>query len=172
MAVTLLRHTRPDIEPGICYGMSDLPLAATFKTEAEALFDTLPQASLVVASPLSRCRQLADYIAARKNIPLRLEPRLREMDFGRWEGQPWNDIPRAEIDAWAEDFLHARPHGGESVAMLRARTLEALGEYRRRKDNTLIVTHAGVIKAALASDETADSHATTLGFGCFVTLTD
>ena len=36
-----------------------------------------------------------------------------EMDFER--GVAWDDIPRPEIDEWGENFLHARPHGGENV---------------------------------------------------------
>ena len=52
------------------------------------------------------------------------------MDFGRWEGLPWSAVPRAELDAWAADLMHARPHGGESVAMLLARTRRALARCR------------------------------------------
>ncbi|HBF90413.1 MAG TPA: phosphoglycerate mutase, partial [Hyphomonas atlantica] len=49
-------------------------------------------------------------------------------DFGRWEMQPWGDLPRHELDAWANDFLDARPHGGESVAELTARTRAAISD--------------------------------------------
>lgn len=172
MALTLLRHTCPDVAPGICYGMSDLALADSFTTEANALLATLPPIDRIVTSPLSRCRLLADHIARWAGYPVNVDNRLQEMDFGRWEGQAWADIPRTEIDAWVADFMHARPHGGESVAMLRARTLEAVEHYRQLAGHTLIVTHAGVIKAALAADETTASHAAGIGFGCFVTLID
>ncbi|ABI76079.1 phosphoglycerate mutase family protein [Hyphomonas neptunium ATCC 15444] len=172
MALILLRHTRPDVLTGTCYGARDVGLAATFAGEAEALLPGLPSFSRVVTSPLSRCRRLAEYIGARASCPLTEDDRLREMNFGSWEGRSWNEIPFTEIDIWVNDFLHARPHGGESVAMLRARTFEALDAYRKLGGDTLIVTHAGVIKAALATDETADSHAMTLDFGNFVTLID
>ena len=77
------------------------------------------------------------------------------MDFGAWEGQDWNDIPRMELDAWAADFLHARPHGGESVHAFAARVHEFLAELRKDGVSRLVVTHAGVIKASTV-DKGAD----------------
>ena len=56
------------------------------------------------------------------------DERLREFDFGTWEGVRWDAIPRAELDAWAADFFHARPHGGESVHMLRERVETAIAD--------------------------------------------
>ncbi len=170
MALVLLRHTQPAVAPGICYGMTDLPLAESFASEYEALVRTLPEFERIVTSPLTRCRHLAEQIAANLNCPLTEDHRIREMDFGHWEGQAWNSIPRAEIDAWAADFLHARPHGGESVAMLRARVGTALSDLKQLDGDSLVVTHAGVIKVALAQDDTAESHETSIGFGRYVTL--
>jgi len=172
MALTLLRHTRPDVAPGTCYGASDVTLPASFAEDADAVAESLPPVDRIVTSPLLRCLRLAEHLAIRTGSALSVDRRLREMDFGHWEGRLWQDIPRAEIDAWAADFMQARPHGGESVAMLRARTREALAALRGLDGHSLIVTHAGVIKAALAVDLTAASHATTIGFGCFVTLID
>ncbi|WP_300380748.1 alpha-ribazole phosphatase [Henriciella sp.] len=170
MAVSLLRHTTPLVAPGTCYGMTDLGLAESFAEEAENILSGLPPVEQIVTSPLTRCQQLADFMSKRLSVPVTTDCRLREMDFGTWEGRAWADIPRAEINAWVSDFMHARPHGGESVAMLRARTLEAIAELENRQQETLIVTHAGVIKAALAAAETAASHSAAIGFGCYVTL--
>lgn len=170
MAITLLRHTRPAIAEGVCYGRTDLDLASSFLGEAAALCPDLPRFERIVSSPLSRCHRLADYLAKQLERPLSIDERLIEMDFGRWEGIAWRDIPRAELDAWAEDFLHARPHGGETVAMLRDRTLDALGEIKAVATPTLIVTHAGVIKAALATGDTSEDFNSQIGFGAFITL--
>ncbi|MEM1088480.1 MAG: histidine phosphatase family protein, partial [Pseudomonadota bacterium] len=87
-----------------------------------------------------------------------------------WEGVAWDDIPRDEIDEWAEDILHARPHGGESVAMLRDRSRTALKGWQSRYERLLIVTHAGVIKAALANSDTASDFAVKIDFGAHVTI--
>ncbi|MEE2877905.1 MAG: alpha-ribazole phosphatase family protein [Pseudomonadota bacterium] len=172
MALTLLRHTTPAIMPGTCYGMTDLALADTFAEEARKVLEGLPRVDRIVSSPLRRCRLLADMVANAHKQDVVEDHRVLEMDFGTWEGRLWTQIPRTEIDAWAADFMQARPHGGESVSMLRARTHAALDDYRRQPGHTLIVTHAGVIKAALAAEETAASHSATIAFGGFVTLID
>jgi alpha-ribazole phosphatase len=130
----------------------------------------LPLFDAIITSPLRRCRLLAEAIGAARGLTVETDPRLAEMDFGDWEGQPWSDIPRAGLDEWAADFLHARPHGGESVAQLQARVLAALAGYRARPGHHLLVTHAGVIKAALASGPRAEDWPPALAFGEFVTI--
>ena len=148
MALTLIRHTRPAVKPGICYGRTDLALAHTFAEEAEAVLAQLEPAAALVSSPLSRCRALAELIGSALHLQPAYDRRLQEMDFGTWEGRDWNDIPRTELDAWASDFLHAQPHGGESVHAFVARVHEVLAELRQDGVSRLVVTHAGVIKAS------------------------
>ena len=167
MAVTLMRHLRPAVAEGICYGITDLDLAQGHDT---ASLTKLPAITTIASSPLRRCRILAQSIAARRGLTVRVDARLIEMDFGAWEGLPWNNIPRAELDAWAADFWDARPHGGESVAQLHTRTQAALGKYRATPGHHLLVTHAGVIKAALATGPRAEDWPAALAFGEFVTI--
>lgn len=170
MALILLRHTTPDVPPGTCYGQTDLELAASFEREADAAYAALPSFERLVASPLRRCRRLADYIAERTGHAVELDPRMMEMDFGTWEGRAWSDLPRDEIDAWAADFFKARPHGGESVSGLQARVKAAVADHAATGVPTLIVTHAGVIRAALATGETASDFDAKIDFGGFVTM--
>lgn len=148
MALTLIRHTRPAVKPGICYGRTDLALAHTFADEADAVLAKLEPAEALVSSPLGRCRALAEQIGSAFHLQPAYDRRLQEMDFGTWEGQDWNDIPRTELDTWAADFLHAQPHGGESVHAFVARVHEVLAELRKDGVSRLVVTHAGVIKAS------------------------
>ena len=170
MHLTLVRHTRPAVPEGVCYGMTDLDLAPTFDDEAMRVLASLPRAARLVTSPLHRCRHLAERIgAARGLIPI-IDERIREFDFGRWESVRWDAIPRAELDAWAADFMHARPHGGESVHMLRERVESALADYRQSGDSHVVITHAGVIKAALARDGNREGWTTTIDFGESVSL--
>ena len=76
-------------------------------------------------SPLQRCEQLARYlIALRPDLASNPDPRLREMDFGDWEGRPWADIARSEIDAWTQDFAHPPPGGGENLHSMLARVTQ------------------------------------------------
>lgn len=168
--MTLLRHLRPEVAEGVCYGVTDLDLAEGHAAALEAVLAELPPLDGIATSPLRRCRLLAEAIATRRGLPARPDARLIEMDFGAWEGRPWNDIPRGELDEWAADFLHARPHGGESVAQLQARTQAALAEYRALPGHHLLVTHAGVIKAALATGPRAGDWPASLAFGEFVTI--
>lgn len=70
------------------------------------------------------------------------------MDFGAWEGRPWEAIPRAEIDAWAADVAGYAPPGGESPRALQQRALEFVAGLAVAE--AVIVTHAGVIRTLLA----------------------
>ena len=163
MGVILLRHTRPAGADGLCYGRTDLPLAPCFGENAARLARDVPPVARVVTSPLQRCARLARHIATARGLPLCIDADLSEMDFGQWEGQPWDAIPRAGLDAWAADLLGARPHGGESVAMLRDRALRALA--RHAAPGTLIVTHHGVIKTARSLTMGQAGWDSSLGFG-------
>ncbi len=167
MALTLLRHTTPDMAPGLCYGRTDLPLSPGFEDEAAGILKCLPPVTCVISSPLGRCLQLAERIAALRALDLRVEPGWIEMDFGRWEGVPWDAVPRHELDAWAADFMAYRGHGGESVAMLAARVATGL---EAAPEGALIVTHAGCIKAALAQRGVADGWTARTPFGGLVPL--
>jgi alpha-ribazole phosphatase len=145
VGLILVRHTTPDVAKGICFGRTDLALAASFEVEAQAVAARLSGMGRdlpILSSPLTRCRRLAAHLG-----PHEVHAAFTEMDFGRWEGVSWEAIPRAELDAWAGDFMGARPHGGESVAQLRDRVAAGLESLPQ---DCVIVTHAGVIKAVAA----------------------
>ncbi|MCX6951418.1 MAG: alpha-ribazole phosphatase family protein [Verrucomicrobia bacterium] len=146
MNVVLIRHTRIVAPPGVCFGRSDVPLAATFPDEAEDVRARLPWVPAEVwSSPAPRCRALADRLGAAR---VRLDPRLQELNFGAWEGRRWDDFRSPESEAWALDPWNQRPPGGESAAELWAR-VDALRAdlLTRGGDRIAIVTHAGVIRA-------------------------
>ena len=141
MRLFLIRHPQPEVAPGLCYGRSDLPLRQPWS--AQALRDRLPAGVPVVSSPLQRCTNLAAELAP----DFRVDERLTELDFGAWEMQAWDAIPRAQIDAWAADPLGFAGHGGESVVQMQARIRLALAAL---EDDCVWVTHAGVMKLVLA----------------------
>jgi len=163
--ITLVRHTRPDIADGICYGALDLAVADTFEAESSVVLSNLTKPDVLVSSPLQRCQRLAKKISLAFNLPVVTDERVREMDFGDWEGIAWNDIDRAEIDQWTNEFYRARPHGGESVEMLVNRVQSALNEYRNNGKHHLVVCHAGVIKAAMSNGTSAGEFSTSVEFG-------
>ena len=170
MALILVRHTRPLVADGVCYGVTDLDLAPTFDDEAARVVATLPPVERLVTSPLRRCRRLAERVGAATALVPVVDPRLREMDFGAWEGVPWSAIPRDELDAWAADFLHARPHRGESVHMLYERSRSAIADYRATGLSHIVVTHAGVVKAVRAEDRYPNAWKSNVEFGGTVRL--
>lgn len=172
MAITFVRHTTPRVEPGTCYGRTDLDVQDAFLEEAAIVLGALPPAERIVSSPLRRCRLLAEYLSRETGAVLETDDRVIEMDFGSWEGVPWSDIPRPELDAWARDFINARPHGGESVGMLRRRTMEAVTDIRGSSLSTLVVSHAGVIKAAASQGDGASHFQTQVDFGGHLILSE
>jgi alpha-ribazole phosphatase len=139
----LIRHPKPDIDTGICYGRSDLGLAESAVARAEALRPLLPADAPVWSSPLRRCLELARELHAEPVI----DERLLEMHFGAWEMRRWDDIPRAELDAWAANPVGYTPPGGESATALRQRVAALLGEL---PELAVVVAHGGVLRAAVA----------------------
>jgi len=146
----LLRHASPLIEPGICYGALDLAadLDAT-REAAHTVASQLPQAILVVTSPLQRCELLAQTLCGlRPDFAYKTEPRLREMNFGCFEGQRWESISQQAYDDWVADFWAHRFGGVDCVADLLTRVAGAWDEARRSGQPQIWITHAGVIRAA------------------------
>jgi len=171
LALILLRHARPDAAEGRCYGRIDLDPGAGVAAAAAEIAARVRPIDRIVTSPLRRCRRLAAALGARLGAPVRLDPVWREIDFGRWEGLAWETVSRAELDAWAADLLHARPHGGESVAMLLVRARRAVRRFGGTGGRTLVVTHAGMIRAALvATGAGADAWRQPIAFGELVAL--
>ncbi len=148
----LLRHAPVLAAPGLCYGASDLPADATAtQAAAQAMAARLPPGIAVQHSPLQRCELLAHSLQVlRPDLVPSTDPRLREMDFGAWEGRRWAELPRAEFDRWLADFAGTPPAtGAESVRALMARVSEAWADWRASGADALWITHAGVMRAAL-----------------------
>jgi alpha-ribazole phosphatase len=148
LTLYLVRHPRPLIAPGVCYGQLDVeaenPAPIVTRLRAE-----LPPGLPVWSSPLQRCRTLAEAL----HPAPRIDVRLMELNFGAWEGRPWDAVPRAELDAWAADLEGYAPPGGESPLDLQRRVLAWVGELAAGAH--VLVTHAGVIRvlSAAASGE-------------------
>ncbi|MFZ3018870.1 MAG: alpha-ribazole phosphatase [Gallionella sp.] len=147
----LIRHTKPDITPGICYGQLDLDVAASFEDEANLILRCLPQLELVVASPLLRAHRLGEFIARAQGCPLHSDARLMEKHFGIWESKPWDDIPRHEIDAWAADVMNYAPPDGESAQQLMRRVQKFMRDLAQLpQQHIALVAHGGSLRALLA----------------------
>lgn len=149
MTLWMVRHAQPLVDAGTCYGQLDMPADASATLAcAQALSNVLPPGITVVTSPLQRCEQLAQaLLALEPDLTVKKDARLQEMNFGTWEGQPWADIARAELDAWTADFDGYRVgSSGESVNAFMTRVAAAF-DALPWAENTLWITHAGVIRA-------------------------
>ncbi len=174
MAIYLVRHTAPNIKPGICYGATNVPVhEAEFARVIPLIDAALPTSALVVASPLTRCRRLADFLAMQSNErEVVVDEHLVERDLGCWTNKMWEDIPRDDARAFAANFLdhwpppvqtengpvlrgaEIAPHvgAGESVRAMQTRVLrgfDAAWELAAGR-NLVIVAHAGPIAAMIA----------------------
>lgn len=102
-----------------------------------------------LAGPEQRARQTALFLGLQATT----EPRLADLDCGRWRGEKLESIQPKELEIWLTDPAQA-PHGGESIVDLIDRVagwLASLTEIALT-DNTLrtvAVTHPAVIRAAI-----------------------
>lgn len=149
--IWLVRHARPLIGEGLCYGATDVEACpADTERAAQELIPELPIQALWCASGLVRAQQLARAVLQQRgNVAvLRVDPRLNEMNFGVYELQPWNGIHRAAFDAWEADFGAHSFGGQESVNDLLQRVASALSDaLRSGVSDHVWFTHAGVIQA-------------------------
>ena len=150
MDITLIRHTTPAIVPGLIYGHTDVPLADSFAVELAAVRATLPVTfDVVYSSPSRRCVQLAEQLTS----VVCLDERLRELNFGAWEGQTWDTIDRQASEWWMQDFVNKAPPGGESMRQMNERVLNFWSELIRQPyQHVGVVTHGGVIRLLVAAD--------------------
>ncbi len=146
----LVRHAQPLIAPGLCYGSRDVAadVQATLDA-AHAVAECLPLGAPVLSSPLQRCELLSQWLCRlRPDLIYKTDDRLREMDFGRWEGQRWDAIPQADYERWTADFAHHRFGGQESVAEFMQRVASVWDEAQAGGQDAVWITHAGVMRAA------------------------
>ena len=112
----------------------------------------------IIASPLIRCADFARALSQHLDLPLSLDPRLVELDFGAWEGR--SAVELMETDAlalgqfWADPIAHPPP-GGESLPAFQARVLAAWRDLTEQAltagERLLVISHGGVIRVILCA---------------------
>lgn len=143
--IHLLRHGPPE-RPGLLLGHTDVP---ALNPDCPQMRDRARRVTVdrVVASDLARCAVQAGHLARNLGVPLTLDRRWRELDFGAWDGMaPESLDPPALSRFWDDPERHAPP-GGERWSDLRTRIGAALAALETR---TLVVTHAGAMRAAIS----------------------
>ena len=168
MLVYLVRHPTPDIAPGLCYGRFDCPLHPQAQGETAGLIAALADQrdAAIWCSPATRCRQPAALLATALGGSVQIDPRLHELDFGDWEGQRWDDIPRESLDRWAAAPWSFAPPNGESGAALLARVRDVLRDLVAAGQDCVVLSHGGPLRllAPLLRGQKPDLLAPSPGF--------
>ncbi|MGR5420730.1 alpha-ribazole phosphatase [Vibrio sp. PNB22_4_1] len=149
----LVRHGKVVAPPGL-HGQTDLKVDHVEQLKIAQAWERRGESVAgIISSPLSRCHDLAQIIAEQQLLPINVENDLQELNFGDFDGVPFDTISEhwAKLNAfWNAPAQHPLPN---------AETLEAF--YQRVScvwsqiindinDNLLIVTHGGVIRMILA----------------------
>lgn len=152
-----LRHGETDWNAQARYqGQVDIPLNDTGRAQARRNGEVLraivtdPAAFDFVSSPLGRTRETMAIVREALRLSMEgvtFDDRLREMNYGHWEGQLAADLPRTDPAGMAErarDWWHWRPTGGESYEDLTLRVNAWLETIER---DTVVSSHGGVSRA-------------------------
>ncbi len=145
----IVRHGRTEANAsGLLLGRRlDPGLDELGRRQAVALSGAIGRADRVIASPLRRTRETAEALG----LPVEIDERWVEIDYGSYDGMPLADVPAATWAAWRADIGFV-PGGGESLASVAKRVgaaAAALLEESRTSD-IVVVTHVSPIKAAVA----------------------
>jgi broad specificity phosphatase PhoE len=145
----LLRHGQtPANVARLLLGRSDPPLTELGRRQAEALakVEGVAGARRVVASPLRRAVETAELLG----LPVEVDDRWIEIDYGRYEAMPLSEVPGEMWARWRADPSWA-PDGGESLTDVGKRVRGACEELAAEATDAdvVVVSHVSPIKAAV-----------------------
>jgi len=157
VTIYFVRHGETDWNLAQRYqGQRDIPLNATGRAQAarngRALALTLGReagALDYVSSPLVRARETMEIMRREIGLPpdgYRTDNRLREIDYGHWEGELWGELSVKDPQGFAAreaDRWGWQPRGGESYRALSERVAGWLGEIER---DVVVAAHGGVMR--------------------------
>jgi broad specificity phosphatase PhoE len=122
---------------------TDLPLGRHGRTQCDGLREALrlfPFERCIV-SPMRRCLETRELVAPQLSFVI--EPALREVDFGSWEGKTleWAEANAPQLLAHRRrDPVRFRPPQGESIEEA-AQRLQSLADRLRGDETTLVIGH-------------------------------
>jgi probable phosphoglycerate mutase len=149
--IVFVRHGQTVVNrEGRLQGRLDSPLTDLGHEQARLAASGLADsgAELVLTSSLLRAVDTAREIAQAIGVPVEVDDRLVELDYGAWDGRRFGEVSAAEWEQWRNDPSFAPP-GGESLEDVVARVGQFCDE-RLRPDHTVVaVSHVSPIKAAV-----------------------
>jgi len=140
-------HSMTGHEPGVHLNALGRDQAASLPRR----LGSVPLAA-IYASPLERTRETAQPVADARGLPVQIEPRFIEVDFGGWTNQRFADM--ASDPGWVLYNAYrgvTRPPRGEGLLDVQRRTVDALLELQARHpgDVVAVFSHADTIRAML-----------------------
>ena len=147
----LLRHAETlENAAGRFLGRSDPRLSPAGARQAERLSSVFisDHSHKVISSPARRALETAQLLGLRRPV---IEPDLREIDFGTWEGLTQAEVSERDPEnfrAFASGAIDGFP-GGETVAAVADRVSAVLAAHR--SDSLVVVTHATVVRILVAA---------------------
>lgn len=151
-SLVLVRHGRTAANArGLLLGRMDARLDDVGHLQAaavaQAVLDSSGPIVAVVSSPLTRTQQTA----AALGLPVVVDERFVELDYGEYDGRPSSEVPPEVWARWRTDPSF-RPPGGESLEQVADRVVPACRDWAGRADGgaVVIVTHVSPLKAAVA----------------------
>lgn len=150
MELVLIRHTRVNVPSNICYGFSDVDVTETFEQEAQDIEQSLNGQCFdaIWSSPLTRCTKLTEALFPDREYAS--DSRLKELNFGDWEGLCWQEIYEQPYGKqWMDDFVQTPCPNGEAFIDLYNRAIAFYNEIKPGFDHkkVAIVTHGGILRA-------------------------
>lgn len=151
MPIYLIRHTTPAIATGVCYGQTDVNVSSDFEQDFAALLPHVASQKInkIYSSPLQRSYKLAEKLSTALNLPLLKDERLKELNYGLWEMERWENIHPTELNIWMANFVNLRTPAGESYIQMHKRVSGFLNSNDLR--DSLIISHSGVMRSILSS---------------------
>jgi alpha-ribazole phosphatase len=158
MRLLLARHAPTDRNAeGRFQGHDDVALSERGREQVGLLAGRLAGERIdeVQTSDLRRAWQTARAVADARRLPLRFDARLRELNFGAWQGLTYDEVRGAHpeaLAAWEADALRVAPPGGETLAQLADRVgafLGALTTEAAPGRTVLVVAHQGSLQVLL-----------------------
>lgn len=152
MNIYVIRHGQTEENlKGTYYGALDCNLTELGVNQAKTLGKQLKDINFdkVYCSDLKRATQTLSYIY--KNSDIHIDKRIRERNFGVFEGKTYNEIEsefQQECKAWNEDWKAFTPQEGESFLDSYGRVEEFMENLKEESgENILICTHGGIVKS-------------------------
>jgi alpha-ribazole phosphatase len=147
--ILLIRHSSVAHPRGFCYGNLDVDVSDNFQKEASELKAKLKNYApdKVYSSPLQRCTKLTDVLFDNYET----DDRLKELNYGLWEGLTWEEINVPENSNWIFHHPNTVLENGESFELQQKRVVEFFKEVEQTNDKKIaLVVHGGVIRSLIS----------------------